>query len=185
MKKLTLALALVLCLALTVFAFASCNKDKKGTSTTAAATTAPAPAGTTGHVHTPAAEYTVDEEPTCANAGSKSYHCTVCQEIIPETVVEIPALPHTPENTISVFSEPTCKDPGLKGYYCSVCGATIDSTLEEIPVDPTAHNVEEWDVAPTLLNPSVNATGECTICHQNVPKTLTYEPPIKTFTSSG
>ena len=192
MKKLTITLALVLSLVLCVFAFASCSKSNKGggdataASTTAASTTAASTtAGETEHVHTPAAEYTVDREPTCSNAGSKSYHCTVCGDIIPETVVSIDKLDHTPEPTISVIQKPTCAAKGIKAYICEECGEVIESTIEEIDIDSTAHDVAEWSVEPTLLNPTVEATGECTICHQNVPKTLTYEPPITTFTSSG
>ncbi|MBP5349825.1 MAG: hypothetical protein J6Z13_05705 [Clostridia bacterium] len=192
MKKLTITLALVLCLVLCVFAFASCSKSNKGggdataASTTAASTTAASTtAGETEHVHTPAAEYTVDREPTCSNAGSKSYHCTVCREIIPETVVLIDPLPHTPEPEITIIQKPTCAAKGIKAYICEECGEVIESTIEEIDIDSTAHDVAEWSVEPTLLNPTVEATGECTICHQNVPKTLTYEPPITTFTSSG
>ena len=39
-------------------------------------------------------DYTIDKQPTCTEKGSKSKHCTRCNEIIPETVTEIPALGH-------------------------------------------------------------------------------------------
>ena len=192
MKKLTITLALVLCLVLCVFAFASCSKSNKGggdataASTTAASTTAASTtAGETEHVHTPAAEYTVDREPTCSNAGSKSYHCTVCGDIIPETVLSIDKLDHTPEPTISVIQKPTCAAKGIKAYICEECGEVIESTIEEIDIDSTAHDVAEWSVEPTLLNPTVEATGECTICHNPITETHTYVPPITTFTESG
>ena len=190
MKNLTVTLALVLSLVLCVFAFASCGKSGKSDATTAAQTTAGETAaattgGETEHEHTPAAEYTIDREATCSNAGQKSYHCTVCREIIPETVVLIDPLPHTPEPEITIIQKPTCAAKGIKAYICEECGEVIESTIEEIDIDSTAHDVAEWSVEPTLLNPTVEATGECTICHQNVPKTLTYEPPITTFTSSG
>ena len=190
MKKLTVTLALVLSLVLCVFAFASCDKSGKGGATTAANTTAGATAGaTTGgeteHVHTPAAEYTIDRQATCTSAGSKSYHCTVCKEIIPETVVGIDPLPHTQEPEITILQKPTCNAVGSKAYLCQVCGEVIDSTIEDIPIDPNAHKVEEWNVEPTLLNPTVEATGECSICHNPVTETHTYEPPITTFTTGG
>ena len=190
MKKLTVTLALVLSLVLCVFAFASCDKSGKSDATTAANTTAGATAGaTTGgeteHVHTPAAEYTIDRQATCTSAGSKSYHCTVCKEIIPETVVGIDPLPHTPEPEITTLQKPTCNAVGSKAYLCQVCGEVIESTREEIPIDENAHKVEEWNVEPTLLNPSVEATGVCTICKKNVEETHVYEPPITTFTTGG
>ena len=190
MKQFARILALVLCVALAVFAFAACSKSGKTDATTAAKTAAPTAAGTTAeattggeteHVHTPASEYTIDRDATCANAGQKSYHCTECGQVIPETVVLIDPLPHTPEPTITIIQKPTCNAKGVQAYICEVCGQTIDSTIEDIDIDPNAHVVEEWSATPSLLNPSVEATGECTVCHQNIPKTLTYEPPIKVF----
>ena len=191
MKQFARIFAIVLCVALAVFAFASCGKSGNGDATTAANATAAATtagattAGETEHVHVPAAEYTIDREATCSNAGSKSYHCTVCKEIIPETVVGIDPLPHTPEPEITIIQKATCAAKGIKAYICEECGQTIDSTIEEIPIDPTAHVVEEWNVEPTLLNPSVEATGECTVCHNPITETHAYEPPITTFTTSG
>ena len=180
MKKGTLALILILVLC--VFAFASCDKGKKGSTTAAdtapAGTTAYTPDGTTAHVHTPASEYTIDDEPTCMYAGSKSKHCTVCDEIIPETVEEIPQLDHTPDTEITVFDEATCTDTGLQGYVCLVCGDTIEDTLEVIQVNPNAHKVEEWSATPTVLNPSVHATGECTLCHKMLEEDRDFVPAV-------
>ena len=191
MKQFARIFAIVLCVALAVFAFASCGKSGNGDATTAAnataagTTAAATTAGETEHVHVPAAEYTIDRQATCTNAGSKSYHCTVCSEIIPETVVVIDQLPHTPEATISVIQKTTCAAVGTQAYLCIECGEIIDSTIESIPIDPTAHVVEEWSAEPTLLNPSVEATGTCTVCRQPVTETHAYEPPITEFTSSG
>ena len=194
MKQFARIFAIVLCVALAVFAFAACGKSGKTDATTAAKTAAPTAAGTTAeattggeteHVHVPAAEYTIDRDATCANAGQKSYHCTVCGEIIPETVISIDKLDHTPEPTITIIQKPTCNAKGVQAYICEVCGQTIDSTIEDIDIDPTAHVVEEWSATPTLLNPSVEATGECTVCHNPVTETHTYVPPIATFTESG
>ena len=185
MKK---VFALILCLVLCVFAFASCSKSNKGgdattaASTTAASTTAASTTAesTTAHVHTPASEYTIDRQATCAAAGSKSYHCTVCDEIIPETVVSIDKLDHTPEPTISVIQKPTCNSTGLQAYLCLECGETIDSTIQTIPIDENAHKVDDWTVtdAANMLNPTGSRTGECTLCHQPVVEELHYEGPI-------
>ncbi|MBR4769744.1 MAG: hypothetical protein IK090_02310 [Clostridia bacterium] len=190
MKK--VALALILCLVLTVFAFASCGKGEK-TDTTAdptspatPAATDPAPGTTTAHVHIPADDYSIDEKPTCAWPGSQSRHCTVCDEIIPETVEEIPALPHTPEGEFTV-TPATCIEKGLKYKICAVCGETIESTVEELPIDSNAHNVEEWSATPTVLNPTVRATGECTLCHATLEEDRTFVPDVynsKTATSA-
>lgn len=180
MKRVTLALILILVLC--VFAFASCGKSGKGSATTAAettpATTAETTAGDTEHVHTPAAEYTIDRQATCTGAGSKSYHCTECGEIIPESVVVIEKLPHTPEPTITVLEKATCNAPGSQAYLCLECGEVIESTIETIPIDPTAHKVEVWSATPTLMNPSVHAVGECTICHQQLEEDRVFVPNV-------
>jgi len=183
MKKLTLALATVLCLAIVVFAFASCGKSGKTDATTAAnttvaSTTEAATEGETAHVHTPASEYTIDKEATCVAPGSKSYHCTECGEIIPESVTVVEKLQHTPESNVTVIEKATCNSTGLQAYYCDVCGEIIESTSEIIPIDPTAHKVETWSAKPTLLNPSVHAVGECTICHNTLEEDHDFVPNV-------
>ena len=186
MKKLTLALALILCLALCVFAFASCDKGgKKDTSTTGTApagstATDPVPSGTTAHVHIPADEFTIDEEATCTYEGSKSKHCTVCDQIIPETVERIPQLDHTPDEEYSTISDPTCIAVGYQGKICTVCGEIIESTIVELPIDHNAHKVDDWTVteAANMLNPTGSRNGDCTLCHKNVVEEIHYEGPI-------
>ena len=192
MKKITL-IALVLCLALTVFAFASCSKSNKGGDATAASTTAPTAAqtttgeSTTAHVHTPASEYTIDRQATCAAAGSKSYHCTVCGEIIPETVLSIDKLDHTPEPTITVLEKATCNSTGLQAYICLECGETIDSTIEVIPIDPKAHKITEWTVTEpvNMFHVSGHREGYCPLCEQTIGEDITFEPTIEAFTASS
>ena len=44
--------------------------------------------------HIEEVNYTVDKYPTCTVPGSKSKHCQRCGEIVPETVVSIPATGH-------------------------------------------------------------------------------------------
>ena len=183
MKK---VFALILMLVLVVFAFAACGKSggdaTTAANTTAAATTAAATTAevTTAHVHTPAAEYTIDRQASCTNEGSKSYHCTVCGEIIPESVVAIEKLPHTPEPEITILEPATCTSKGTRAYICLECGETIDSTIEEIEINPNAHQVDDWTVtsAANMLNPTGSRNGECTLCHQNVVEEIKYEGPI-------
>ena len=177
MKKITVVLLLTL--ALCVVAFASCGKSGEGDAAqTNPATASETTGGTTAHVHTPAAEYTVDKPASCVNMGSKSYHCTECGEIIPETVVVLEILPHTPDPEMTILENPTCKATGLKAYYCEVCGEIIESTLEVIPVDLDAHKVETWSDTPTVLNPSVHVTGECTVCHTILEEEHEFVPDV-------
>ena len=208
MKKLSVTLALVLCLVLCAFAFASCGK-KTGTdattkapdqSTTPGATTpdattpdattpdattpdATTPDATTPdeteHVHVRADEMTVDADPTCTTPGSKSYHCTVCSQIIPETVEAIPALGHTPEDHYTVDTPVTCVSAGSESIHCLECGEIIVETVREIAIDPDAHTIATWvedDVS--LLNPNGTKTGHCSVCDRDIVKDITYQPKI-------
>ena len=199
MKKLSIAFALVLALVLCVFCFASCGKKtanattaEQGTTpagTTAGATTpdATTPDATTAeattaeattpeeteHVHVPGAEMVIDEDPSCAAPGSKSYHCTICGAIIEETVEPIPALPHTPEDDYTIDEEPTCVAPGKKSIYCLECGQKIpgETADVEIPIDPDAHLIDPESIVivePTLLNPEGTKTGVCALCDEPV-----------------
>lgn len=72
-------------------------------------------------------EWTVDLEPTCTAVGSKSHHCTRCDE--KSHVTEIDKLDHT-WNEGAITKEPTATEPGVKIYTCIYCGETM---TEEIP----------------------------------------------------
>lgn len=71
--------------------------------------------------HEFAADYTVDVEPTCAMVGSKSKHCSRCNE--KTEVTEIPMVNHT-WDAGTVTKEPTETTEGEKTYTCTVCGKT-------------------------------------------------------------
>ena len=131
------------------------------------------------HVHTQATEYTTDTAATCTTPGSKSYHCTVCDEIIPETVVVIPALGHTAEDDYTVDQEETCSVAGSKSKHCSVCHEIIPETVEVIPADASKHVLVVDEKVPTLLDPDGYYRAECSVCHQQTRNdVLTWEPEI-------
>ena len=155
MKKITLTLALILCLSLTVFAFASCGK-KTADATTDGKTAAPTAATTTVAPTLPESTEPEETEPGCN---------------------------HVPEAEWVIESEPTCLTPGLKKLYCAECGEELDS--EEIPVDLTKHVVAVWSAEPTLLNPTVHRTGECTRCQTVLEEDATFEPEVLTFTPTS
>ena len=102
----------------------------------------------------------VTTDPTCENAGVKTYTCTVCNETKTEA---IDATGHT---SVEVSEKPaTCTEAGHKaGKKCSVCGETL-SGMEEIPA--TGHQWDEGKVttAPTCENAGVK-TYTCTVCNE-------------------
>ncbi|MBR4769770.1 MAG: hypothetical protein IK090_02440, partial [Clostridia bacterium] len=158
MKKLSIALALILCLVLCVFCFASCKKKNNKTDTTAApttgtpttvdpGTTATEPADTTApdvtqppeHTHVRATEYTIDTPATCGAAGSQSYHCTICNEIIPETVVPIPATGNHTMGEWVVTTPASVIADGVQTKTCSVCGHKDTQALSK-----TEATIQTW-----------------------------------------
>ena len=68
--------------------------------------------------HNFASEWTVDVEPTCTTAGSKSHHCSSCEE--KSDVTEIPANEHKYGEWF-VVSLPTYIEAGINRRDCDTC----------------------------------------------------------------
>ena len=84
----------------------------------------------------------VTKNPTCTNAGSITYTCTLCSESYSEPVAP---LGHT-EQTLD-GTPPTCTSSGLsKGKECSVCGEIL---LPQNQINPLGHSFVD---------------GVCTLC---------------------
>ncbi len=78
--------------------------------------------------------YVIDKAATCETKGSKSLHCTVCDAIIEETVVELAALGHKWSASKKVTKAATCTAKGEKAIVCENkdCGVIKAGTKEEI-----------------------------------------------------
>ncbi len=91
--------------------------------------------------HDFAESFTVDKKASCTEAGSKSKHCSRCEETTETT--EIPARGHSLKDT-TVEKEATCLDTGIMNQKCENGGddeyeACTHTATREIPVDPDAH----------------------------------------------
>ena len=71
--------------------------------------------------------FTVDKEPTCKEAGSKSKHCSRCEE--KTEVTEIPKKEHTWDSG-KVTKDATCTEKGVKTFACTVAGCDGTKTEE-------------------------------------------------------
>lgn len=67
---------------------------------------------------------TVDKEATCAEAGSKSRHCTNAGCTATTDVTEIPTTGEHTWNKGAATKEPSCTEKGETTYTCSTCGGT-------------------------------------------------------------
>lgn len=110
---------------------------KPGTSTTVNKESASS-GGSSGGSYTPPAQHThtwdagvVTKEPTCTEAGVKTYTCTTCGATKTE---EIPATGHT-WNDGEVTTAATCTEAGVKTYTCTVCNATKPEAIEALGHD--------------------------------------------------
>ncbi|MCF0134538.1 MAG: InlB B-repeat-containing protein, partial [Parasporobacterium sp.] len=71
-------------------------------------------------VHIWDSEYTIDQEATCTEDGSKSIHCSHCDE--KKEVTIIPATGHTEEEDPGIKA--TCVSEGMtSGSHCRICSA--------------------------------------------------------------
>ncbi len=105
--------------------------------------------------HVFATDYTVDKEPTCTEKGSKSKHCTLCDNAKTD-VQDIDMLAHSFGEFV-VDKQPTCTKEGSKSKHCANCDEksevtaipTIPHTLNHNPAAPATNdqngNIEFWD----------------------------------------
>ena len=76
--------------------------------------------------HDYSTEWTVDVEPTCTTAGSKSYHCSRCDDKI--EVTEIDAIGHNYDHKLTA---PTCTEQGYTTHTCANCASSyVDSYVD-------------------------------------------------------
>ena len=83
--------------------------------------------------HNFASEFTVDKEANCTEAGSKSKHCSRCEE--KDEVTPIPKKEHTWDSG-AVTKEATCTEKGVLTYTCDVCHET---KTEDIAINKNNH----------------------------------------------
>ncbi len=106
-----------------------------------------------GHIHVFTEERV---EPTCTEAGSITYTCTLCGEVIVE---ELPALGHS--YAITEQKAATCTAEGYITYLCATCGDTYTDTLAaldcpsaqftDVPLNTWYHDAVDTMVAAELM----------------------------------
>ena len=118
--------------------------------------------------HNYSTDWTIDFEPTCTEAGSKSHHCTRCNSKADETVIL--ATGHTAVKVPSVA--PTCTTAGkTEGSHCSICNTVL---VAQTTVPAKGHTSSDW-----IFDEYVTCTTggskhkECTVCGE-VLETVTY-----------
>lgn len=110
--------------------------------------------------HSYSEEWAVDKEPGCTTEGSKSRHCTRCEDVTDITTIS--ALGHDWDDG-EITTEPTCTDEGEVTFSCSRCKETRTEAVEAI-----GHAfAEEYtvDVDPTCTSDGTKSR-HCTRCEE-------------------
>lgn len=98
----------------------------------------------------------VTTEPTCTEAGEKTFTCPGCGNSYTE---EIPATGHSYDAGV-VTTAPTCTEAGVKTYTCSGCGTT---KTESVAALGHSYNAGEITTDPTCTDAGVK-TFTCSGC---------------------
>ena len=112
-------------------------------------------------------DFTVDKAASCTEEGSKSKHCSRCDEVTEVTV--IPATGHTVVTDKAVAA--TCTEAGkTEGSHCSVCNTVIKAQEE---VKALGHDYSEWTVkkAATCTEDG-QKTRKCSRCDEAETQTI-------------
>ena len=112
-----------------------------------------------GHNHS--TEWTVDIEPTCTDMGSKSHHCSRCDNRA--EVTAIPANGHSFGDWYTI-KEPTCTETGTDEHKCSVCQHTETKTTNAYGHTPADAVVENRVEPNCTTNGSYDSVVYCSVC---------------------
>lgn len=107
--------------------------------------------------------WTVDKAATCKADGSKSHHCTICDNR--SSITEIPATGHNWSEDYIIDKEATCTADGLKSIHCTYC----DETKDNKTIEATGH---DWDSDYTVdREPTCSREGSKSIHCKNCDET--------------
>lgn len=104
-------------------------------------------------------DWTVTKEPTCEETGTRTGHCSVCDQDVTE---EIAATGHTYDDSTLIKSDDKSEEDGhiYKTYACKTCGKNFDET-EHV-------NWIEGKYTSSSVNPTCTIDGlqtdTCSIC---------------------
>ena len=116
----------------------------------------------------------VTKQPTCIEAGEQKRTCTVCNDVLIET---IPAAGHKYGDPV-VTKQPTCIEAGEKVRICSVC--SNHDTPEAIPA--LGHDYGPGTVVtPATCTSTGTATHACTRCGAIENYTIPIDPDAHKF----
>ena len=111
-------------------------------------------------------DWTIDKKATCTESGSKSHHCTRCDEKTDVTV--IPKLSHNFDNGV-ITTAPTCTKDGVKTYTCKDCKTTKTEVIKALDHDYS----KDWTIdKKATCTESGSKSHHCTRCDEKTDVTV-------------
>ena len=111
--------------------------------------------GSLGHDFS--SSWTTDKSATCTEEGSRSRHCTRCDEKSEATSISATGHQSTPDHEVPA----TCIKSGLsEGSHCSVCNIVL---VEQVSVPALGHDYDSTHVVPTCTTDGYTAYS-CSRC---------------------
>lgn len=102
----------------------------------------------------------VTREPTCKDAGVRTYICILCEA---PKVEPIPKLSAHSWNSGVMTTAPTCSAPGVTTFTCSVCQSTYTEQIQQLQY----HN---WNNGAVTKEPTCSENGtitySCKVCNE-------------------
>lgn len=111
-------------------------------------------------------EYTIDKKPSCTEAGSRSIHCSRCDES--KDSEEIEALGHSWDEG-KITKKPTCTEKGVMTFTCTRSGCKETRTED---LEAKGHNYKHKTVAAKVGIEGAEY-DQCTECGDIINKTTT------------
>ena len=111
--------------------------------------------------HDYATEWTTDVEPTCTGKGSKSHHCSRCDDKV--DVTAIPANGHSYGEWYETKA-PTCTATGTDEHECSVCHNKETRTIDVKEHTPASAVVENRVEPNCTVDGSYDCVIYCSVC---------------------
>ena len=91
------------------------------------------------HMHTWNDEYTVDKKASCKVEGSKSIHCSTCDDVKEGSSVKISKTEHS-MGSWKTIKQATVLEEGKKERVCDVCGKKETGSIPKITYDSDVKN---------------------------------------------
>ena len=119
-------------------------------------------------------EWKTTVEPTCTEAGTKEGTCTVCGQVLSESVE---AKGHTPGNEWVIIYEATATTPGTRAKVCVDCGEQLETESYNMQL-PSVLTVDNCEDLADLLSGGEDYEKSAKFAETYYGKTIQFEGSV-------